>query len=493
MIPRWMIPQQRSYPNVVISSFLQLQRSHTIHCSRPSFKTQIMVLTTEDLHQLQQSQRRSFSTTSSSTDANTSRLTIKDDNRIPPIIETNPSLLKAIIDPINRLHGTIQHFKNGLTRLINDYYTSRYIHDATMTRLSLIQRNNIILLPNKNQIYPNRRAQEHLRQFSRDIAITLPTVAAFVLLPVVGNAALFLGMAFPRYLLSRQFHTMEQRREFAMEEYGFRRVWFVSLIQNDDETTTNNGSSLLSSSGLCKNIQNRMMKIDDQQQIIPMMLLDVAGPIYSKSSMQLLYNCIHDTKLSINTLSRNHLVNLALANNLSSSLLLPSSIAPSFVKTCIPSIYLVRKLTTLAEDIIMDDIAMIDEGYHNCYYHNHDDDGDIYYCVGMTDIEVFEACYIRGLPVGRFATAYDGIKGNNSKEGEALATRKLLAHYLQMMDMIMNQTKSDDDDDGKVVSSSSSGVSFSKGELVRDSALQLLVLHIHAIRFNYLIQKRKEK
>jgi hypothetical protein len=139
----------------------------------------------------------------------------------------------------------------------------------------------------------------------------------------------------------------------------------------------------------------------------------------------------------------------------------------------------------------MDDIAMIDEGYHNCYYHNHDDGDNYYYCVGMTDIEVFEACYIRGLPVGRFATAYDGIKGNNSKEGEALATRKLLAHYLQMMDMIMNQTKLDDND-GKVVSSSS-GVSVSKGELVRDSALQLLVLHIHAIRYNVLIQKRKEK
>jgi hypothetical protein len=279
-----------------------------------------------------------------------------------------------------------------------------------------------------------------------------------------------------------------------MEEYGFRRVWFVSLIQNDDETTTNNnGPSLLSSSGLCKDIQNKMMKIDDQQQILPMMMMDVAGPIYNKSSMQVLYKCIHDTKLSINTLSRNHLVNLALANNLSSSLLLPSSIAPSFVKSCVPSIYLVRKLTTLAEDIIMDDIAMIDEGYHNCYYHNHDD-GDNYYCVGMTDIEVFEACYIRGLPIGRFATAYDGIKGNNSKEGEGLATRKLLAHYLQMMDMIMNQqTKSDDDDDDGKVVSSSSGSSVSKGELVRDSALQLMVLHIHAIRYNYLIQKRKEK
>jgi len=469
------------------SPFVRLRVRQIIH-RRPSATTaQMMVLMEDYLHPHQP--RRSFF--SSSTTANTTPPppTIKDDNGIPPIIETNPSLLTAIIDPINRLHGTITHFKNGLNRLIDDYHLARCIHDATMTRVSLMQRNG--RLPPKNKkTYPDRRAREHLRQFGRDVAITLPTVAAFVLLPVVGNVALFLGMAFPRYLLSRQFHTAEQRREFAMEEYGSRRAWFVSLIHDDDDTTTNYNASSPSSSSLRPKVIRNGMKEKNRQQLA---MMDVAGPIYDESSMSSLYECILDRHSSIDALSRSHLVNLALANNLSSSLLLPSSIAPPFVRSCVPSTYLIRKLTTLAEDIIMDDIAMIDEGYHHCYNHDVDDHVDRggdnhHYCVGMTDIEVFEACYIRGLPVGRFATAHDGIKGNNSKEGEALATRKLLAYYLQMMDMVMNQ-KSDDDDDDTVFSSNSS--SSSKGELVRNGTLQLLVLHIHAIRYNFLIQNRE--
>ena len=451
----------------------------------------MMVLIEDYSHLRHQPRRRSFS--SSSATANTT------DNRIPPIIETNPSLLTAIIDPINRLHGTITHFKNGLNRLIDDYYLARCIHDATRTRVSLMQRNGRLPPEQNKKTYPDRRAREHLRQFGRDMSITLPTVAAFILLPVVGNAALFLGMAFPRYLLSRQFHTTEQRREFAMEEYGSRRVWFVSLMHDADDTTTDyNASSLSSSSSSSlrpKDIQNRTKGKNLQQQLT--MMMDVAGPIYDESSMLSLYECILDSHSSIDTLSRGHLVNLALANNLSSSLLLPSYIAPSFVQSCVPSMYLIRKLTTLAEDIIMDDMAMIDEGYHHCYNHDVDDRGDNnhhYYCVGMTDIEVFEACYIRGLPVGRFATAYDGIKGNNSKEGEAVATRKLLAYYLRMMDMVMNQkSDDDDDDDDNTVFSSNSISSSSKGELVRNGTLQLLVLHIHAIRYNFLIQNREEE
>ena len=182
MIPRRMIQQR--------SPFVRLRVRHIVHRRTPA-TTRMMVLIEDYLHP-HQPRRRSFS--SSSTTANTTPPppTIKDDNRIPPIIETNPSLLTAIIDPVNRLHGTITHFKNGLNRLIDDYYLVRCIHDATMTRVSLMQRNSR-LLP-KNKTYPDRRAREHLRQFGRDIAITLPTVAAFILLPVVGNVALFLGM-----------------------------------------------------------------------------------------------------------------------------------------------------------------------------------------------------------------------------------------------------------------------------------------------------------
>ena len=62
-----------------------------------------------------------------------------------------------------------------------------------------------------------------------------------------------------------------------------------------------------------------------------------------------------------------------------------------------------------------------------------------------------------------------------------------------MMDMVMNQKSDDDDDDDNTVFSSNSISSSSKGELVRNGTLQLLVLHIHAIRYNFLIQNREEE
>lgn len=195
--------------------------------------------------------------------------------------------------------------------------------------------------------------------------------------------------------------------------------------------------------------------------------MDAAGPVFDSQSMRRLYNlCRHNFSRSTSTSSSSsssrysildhlqptHLHSIALANNLATTVALPPTLAPMVLQTCVPSIYLKRRLITLAEDIILDDIALIEEGTISSE------------CMGLTDEEVLEACWIRGLPMG--------------KEGEVHMLRRLLKHHLQMMEPIMACS---------IGSSARGGTSptlCSKGELVRDRILILLVLHLATIRYS---------
>lgn len=169
-----------------------------------------------------------------------------------------PSLLAATttMEPINKLLSTVQLFKTGLERLKVDFLNSLHIQQAELTRLHLDRRirrdyelrrqrlrnherhgihivdstgQEVSFIPStsynihdqqqtqhakvnrfSHSTHSNlskRRPQEHLRQISRDLQTTLPTVAAFLFVPFVGYSFLLLGMMFPRLLLSRQFHT----------------------------------------------------------------------------------------------------------------------------------------------------------------------------------------------------------------------------------------------------------------------------------------------
>ena len=99
----------------------------------------------------------------------------------------------------------------------------------------------------------------------------------------------------------------------------------------------------------------------------------------------------------------------------------------------------------------MDDTALIEEGQLDSQ------------CRNMTEEEVLDACWLRGLPVGRFATMNSGADASvHIRETEIKEMRKTLSNQLQMMNAVMRRRE--------------------KGELVRDTTLQLLVLHLPAIR-----------
>lgn len=333
-----------------------------------------------------------------------------------------------------------------------------------------------------------------------------------MLVPFVGYAFVFLGMAFPRLLLSRQFHTEEQRYDFGMLEYRRRLTWYDELSSRDfwGWSTTNVPESAHARGDYDGTAGNRGVMRTGPPRLDSLTYLDMdaAGPVFDDDSMHTLYDLIRRNvgresndgiggefaaSAAMRHLQSSHLHHLSLSNNIGPRMLLPRTLVPCFLRTCMPRTYLERKLATLAEDVILDDAALIEEGRHSPSIG--DDGGQ--YCVGLTDTEVFDACWIRGLPIGRFATADDrdvddddrvaGDEGGNDRVN--VATRRVLANHLRMMEAVMSvrrgptTTKTDnvvpEGDEG----SASTDPLRPMGELVRDKTLHLLVLHLPAIRY----------
>ena len=423
------------------------------------------------------------------------------------------SVLVTSFEPYRQVTKLVSRFTVGLSRLMDDVMSYRHIQEATLTRATLdrkIQRDaqmrrqrlrlrrnerhgirvvgardgkELMFLPSDNYRYPRRsrgktsttrdtsrdwtsrrRPQEHLRQLARGLNVTAPTV--FVsMAPFVGYGFIVMGMLFPRLLLSRQFHTKGQRDEFAMEEYGQRVRHYGRL----------NGAFW----GSCMRSMPRLRVAEDENRqetdaCLPSYLepfgyttRDAAGPVFDRCTMQTLYRLMISINpdgrrsAAVRCLSTGHLESLALANNMLSAL--PFSLVPTF--------YVRSKLETLAEDILMDDAALIEEMRG---------DG---LCGGMADDEVLDACWLRGLPVGRFVNVGGSVRpGIHQREDEIREMRIALSNHLSMMKVLMTEYRPLSADDTQ-----SSPEIRSRGALVRDDALKLLALHLPAIRFSMKI------
>ena len=119
----------------------------------------------------------------------------------------------------------------------------------------------------------------------------------------------------------------------------------------------------------------------------------------------------------------------------------------------------------MAEDIIIDDVTLIEEGHLGSG------------CSNLTDDEILAACLVRGLPVGRFARDYSigGMKG------EILHMKRSLTNHLKMMKgaMMIRERFTFEGENAMACEANM----VSKRSLIRDHTLQLLVLHLPAIRF----------
>jgi hypothetical protein len=383
------------------------------------------------------------------------------------------------------LISTVRHFNGGLSRLKADFLTSLHIRDAEDTKLHLDRKIRKELESREGKLYmverddcptivdrrkrwlvkhmpvpTSRRSARHLVQTTKDLQTTLPTVLGF-LIPVFGYTFLALGVMFPKVLLSRQFHTDEQKRKFALDEYGFRMSSFGSLE-----------SYFWGSFMMRPRVMQSTSTSAEVEGTLTFEDVDAAGPIFDESSMQHLYNLCHKllpagapkSTNAFSNLPTSHLHSLALACNLPSILPLPTAVSSELMQVCFPRAFIESRLGFLAEDIIVDDVTLIKEGYL--------DNG----CATLTGDEVMNSCVARGLPVGRLAKDVSaGI------DDEATGMRRLLTNHLKMMREVM-MVRETFSVDGQQLSTSGSNGLCSTRELVRDSALQLLVLHLPAIR-----------
>ena len=375
--------------------------------------------------------------------------------------------------PFTAILSTVRHFNNGLSRLKSDFLMSLHIRDADESRIHLNRKldktqnveseeKNLKLVERRHRLLSKhlpplttRRSVRHVVQIRKDLQTTLPTVLGF-LIPVAGYAFLILGLMFPKVLLSRQFHTKEQRREFAMEEFGFRRSWFGDVSRDFW--------------GSFMKIQPKVDQAGSNAR-----KMDTAGPILNEAYMIYLYelcqkttpgdsqasNAFHDLPIS-------QIHSLALACNLPSILPLPAPVSSELLRFCFPRRSLETRLTAMAEDIIIDDATLIQEGF----FANE--------CSNLSEDELTSACLARGLPVGRFA------RDGSSNEEEADSMRRLLTNHLKMIQyaMMVRETLSVH---GHKLLTGGVGIG-SKRDLVRDHALHLLVLHLAAIRSEMKLQ-----
>jgi hypothetical protein len=300
---------------------------------------------------------------------------------------------------LQRILLEIRSFTKGIELLLDDYRTYRNIEAAEASS----RRNSWVnCIP--------RRQLEQRRQFLSDIQIALPTVALFML-PIIGYAAPLLAFAFPRQLLSRQFHTAWQQRTYATEEYNVRKLYYVKLTDllirryqsyDKDATTTTIVGSLLSSNApilydeagpvICNmklfvqfifhTITTTMSRSSTLRMHNP---LEFAG-IESSLDMSTLSNCT-----MLDSLSREHLHLLFMTTGYTK---LPPYVATLlYNKYLFPSSIMKSVLRNVGSSIVHDDASLLQDlgdlshNYDLCALHH------------LTDEEVLEACTLRGLPV----------------------------------------------------------------------------------------------
>ncbi len=298
----------------------------------------------------------------------------------------------------------IRFFPTGVKKLYNDVQTYHNIKDASTTKENIWS--TLRRIP--------RRQQEQQKRLIRDLKkVALPVTLA--ILPAIGNIFIALMAIQPRPFLSNHFFTDEQVRYFVSREYYRRRAYF-SLCANDFWHTVSVHHFK------AKNL------VHDRS--------DNAGPIFD--NVMALYSLFenfgqgssHNVRWNVsllNALPRDQTLKIAFSSWLASPTL--------WIQ---PSILIRYRLSSLAQEIIQDDIVLIEEKQ------------DLQNCNSLTPNELLDACFIRSLPCGLDQDVDD--------------MRQSLSGHLKMMKQVLDEV-------------GPSGLQCSQGSQ--------FVLHLHAIRYEY--------
>jgi len=185
-----------------------------------------------------------------------------------------------------------------------------------------------------------RRAFQQQRQLRADVSAMLPLILLYIP-PIVGFIPPLLAAFCPRQVLTRHFHNDFEIRAYAEQES-----------------------------------RQRMASYEGLAQCIPMSSPHDAVRLYRTVFAA---SADHDRVRSVQALSRDHLIHLSLSIGIHQHL-------PHWMSTTLnqssPSWYLRQHIARVGQMVTQDDAILLQEGYDN-----------------LTDIEVMDACLMRGLPI----------------------------------------------------------------------------------------------
>lgn len=348
------------------------------------------------------------------------------------LLQSNRHISVRNFSDLGEAWQSFKNFPKGVKQLYNDCLTYKNIEAASKskrnawTRLKSIHELNTspkrwsklpFLQNDERPGYIPRRQNELQRRLKYDILSCAPVVTLYLSIPVIGNVFVFLGIAFPRLLLSRQFYSKDQVRIFSDIEHKQKKIHYKALAE------------------LAWGKYGSKASIDS---MTTMNKEDVAGPLFidARPLLQMFESASDTSFQSLETLSRDHLMQLSLATGL---LRFGDSINASVVKL-IPSQLLRYILKNVAKEIITDDALLLKEF------------SDLNELSSFSDDEVISACSLRGLPIDN-TTSIDQM-------------RTCLSNYL----MMMNHLDSVNDKEGA-------------HQMISVESLELFVLHIQAIRY----------
>lgn len=295
-----------------------------------------------------------------------------------------------------------RHFPTGVKELYNACLVYRNIHDASRTPLNAWTIDHPLMWRRqmqqrhsnggsgggKYQIYGDelrpgripRRQHEQQRRLVDDVKMVAPLIVVWIL-PIVGYFPMFLAAGAPRQVLCRQFFNDYEVRHFAEIEYRQRKDVYPELGRMFWKMTAVGHRDCADAVPVVESSERR--NDDDAGPVIDPM------PLYSVFCNR--SGTTHELKLRRGVLSstermpRDYLVALALAVGLNQNF--PPNIS-SPLTSCCPSLWLRFRIRKLAKVVVEDDELLLLEG--------HDANG----CESLTDVEVMDACLMRGLPVG---------------------------------------------------------------------------------------------
>lgn len=279
-----------------------------------------------------------------------------------------------------------KEFPKGVKKLFQACLTYKNIHDASRTPLNAWtidhpfrqHKPKRVFSIYQDEVRPGRiprRQFEQQRRLRSDIICMMPLVILWIP-PIIGYLPMILFVMAPRQVLSRQFHNDYEVRHYAELEYYQRRQDYPAL------------ADLFFRLAMLGQQDGRHVEIDSAESDEAGPVMD-ALPFYSvfanRSGITHQYRLRRGVLATLDMLPREYIVQLALAVGVNQSL--PKGMAVRLTGW-MPSVWLRYQIHRVATAVVEDDTLLLLE--------DHDENG----CADLTEIEVMDACLMRGLPVG---------------------------------------------------------------------------------------------